>query len=62
MKLLVLGGTGRIGREIVAQALTRGHGITAQSRSTSPHGLPPSVTMVQADPSDKAALAAALVG
>ncbi len=62
MKLLVLGGTGRIGREIVAQALTRGHGITAQSRSTSPHGLPPSVTMVQADPSDPAALAAALVG
>ena len=62
MKLLVLGGSGTIGREIVAQAVARGHSVTAQSRSAAPGGLPPSVTMVQADPSDEAALAAALVG
>jgi putative NADH-flavin reductase len=62
MKLLVLGGTGRVGREIVTQGVARGHGITAQSRSTTPHGLSPSVTMVQADPGNAAALAGAVAG
>ena len=62
MKLLILGGTGRIGREIVAQGVARGHGITAQSRSIRPPGLPPSVAVVPADPQDQAALAGALAG
>lgn len=62
MKLLVLGGTGRVGREIVTQGVARGHGITAQSRSATPHGLSPSVTMVQADPGNAAALAGAVAG
>lgn len=62
MKLLVLGGTGRVGREIVTQGVARGHGITAQSRSTTPHGLSPLVTMVQADPGNAAALAGAVAG
>ncbi|MFM7421814.1 MAG: hypothetical protein ACKO54_19240 [Alphaproteobacteria bacterium] len=39
MKLLVLGGTGRIGREIVAQGVARGHGVTAQSRRAGPNAL-----------------------
>ncbi|MCA3280877.1 MAG: NAD(P)H-binding protein [Roseomonas sp.] len=59
---MVLGGTGRIGREIVAQGVARGHHITAQSRGEGPHGLPPSVAVVRADPSDPAALAGALAG
>ncbi|MCA3311301.1 MAG: NAD(P)H-binding protein, partial [Roseomonas sp.] len=62
MKLLVLGGTGRIGREIVAQGAARGHGITAQSRSAAPGSLPASVAVVQANPHDQAMLAAALIG
>jgi putative NADH-flavin reductase len=62
MKLLVLGGTGRIGREIVALGVARGNGVTVQSRGAGPHGLSPLVTMVQADPGDAAALAGALAG
>lgn len=34
MKLLILGGTGTIGREIVYQALERGHHVTVLSRGT----------------------------
>jgi putative NADH-flavin reductase len=62
LKLLVLGASGTIGREVAAQAVARGHSVTAQSRSASPGGLPTSVAVVQADPRDPAALAAALAG
>ena len=62
MKLLVLGSSGTIGREIVAQAVARGHGVTAQSRSAAPGSLPDSVAVVQANPHDQAVLAAALIG
>jgi putative NADH-flavin reductase len=62
LKLLVLGASGTIGREVAAQAVARGHSVTAQSRSASPGGLPTSVAVVQADPRDPAALTAALAG
>ena len=39
MKLFVIGATGRVGREIVKQALVRGHDVTAFVRS------PESVTL-----------------
>src|SRR5260370_26444217 len=35
MKLLLLGGTGRTGRQLLAQALDRGHEVTALVRSDS---------------------------
>jgi putative NADH-flavin reductase len=62
VKLLVLGSSGTIGREIVGQAVARGHGVTAQGRSAAPGSLPASVAVVQANPHDQAALAAALIG
>jgi putative NADH-flavin reductase len=62
VKLLVLGSSGTIGREIVAQAVARGHGVTAQSRSGAPGSLPASVAVVQANAHDQAVLAAALIG
>jgi putative NADH-flavin reductase len=37
MKLFVIGATGRTGREIVEQALARGHQVTASVRS--PEGI-----------------------
>ena len=37
MKLFIIGATGRTGREIVKQALTRGHQVTAFVRS--PEGM-----------------------
>ena len=46
MRILVLGGTGRIGRLILEQGIARGHAMTAQTRSPAP-----------ADPRDADALA-----
>lgn len=62
MHILVLGGTGRIGRRVMAQGLARGHAMTAQSRLPSPPGLPEGSAAIAADPRDQAALAAALAG
>lgn len=62
MRILVLGGTGRVGRRLIAQGLARGHAMTAQSRAPSPPGLPPGAHDVAADPRDPAALIAALGG
>ena len=62
MKLLVLGGTGRVGREIVAQGVARGHVVTVQSRGAGPNGLSTSVTMVRADPGDPETLTGAVAG
>jgi len=62
VKILVLGGTGRVGRLVVAQGHARGHAMTAQSRAPSPAGLPDGVATIAADPRDGAALAPALAG
>lgn len=35
MKLLILGSTGNIGRQLVEQALTQGHAVTAFARNPS---------------------------
>lgn len=63
MRLLLIGATGRIGKEIVALALSRGHEVTAFVRSPDKlNGLAGSLTVVRGDPLDAQALAAALPG
>jgi putative NADH-flavin reductase len=62
MRILVLGGSGRVGRLVVALGQARGHAMTAQSRALSPAGLPEGVAAVAADPRDAAALVPALAG
>jgi uncharacterized protein YbjT (DUF2867 family) len=62
MRILVFGGTGRVGRLVLAQGLSRGHAMTAQSRSPSPPALPEGAVAIAADPRDPAALTTALAG
>lgn len=49
MKLLILGATGTIGRELVQGALERGHAVTAQTRKGQP-GFPAGVMPAVFDP------------
>ncbi|MCW2777026.1 MAG: hypothetical protein JWN17_751 [Frankiales bacterium] len=60
MRLLVLGGTRFVGRALVAEALARGHDVTALNRGTAP--LPEGVELLQADRTDVDALGRALRG
>jgi putative NADH-flavin reductase len=63
MKLLVLGATGGIGREILRQGLERGHAITAFVRAPERLGdLRDRVTVVQGDLMDANAMAKAFGG
>lgn len=61
-KLLVLGATGGTGRRIVAQALARGHEVTALVRSPQKAVGLDGARLVQGDARDEAALARALDG
>ena len=49
MKLLILGGTGVISREIVKQALELGHEVTIFNRGSKPCYVPEQVTVVHGD-------------
>lgn len=60
MRLLVLGATGRTGRQILEVARARGHAVTAFVRS--PNKVPAGPTVVAGDPRAPAALARALAG
>jgi putative NADH-flavin reductase len=63
MRLFILGATGGTGRQLIDQALARGHQVTAFVRS--PEKLsarPEGLSVRQGDPRDAAALAAALPG
>src|ERR1700722_11074924 len=63
MKIAVIGAAGRTGRQVVRQALDRGHAVVAVARS--PERLDISgdrLTVAAADVRDADALAAALVG
>jgi putative NADH-flavin reductase len=62
MRLFILGATGGTGRQLIDQALARGHQVTAFVRS--PEKLAPreGLTMQQGDPRDTAALTAAMSG
>jgi len=59
MRVLVIGGTTFIGREIVARLVARGHDVAVLHRRGD-HDLGPDVRNVQADRSDLPALASAL--
>ncbi|WP_109473191.1 NAD(P)-dependent oxidoreductase [Ornithinimicrobium cavernae] len=63
MKVLLLGAAGRTGRELVSQALARGHRVTALVRH--PHTAPeahPGLTVVHGDVTDQRAVAGAVAG
>jgi uncharacterized protein len=60
-RITVIGGTGYAGSAIVAEAVARGHQVTALSRSL-PDAPIPNVTYVQGDAADEAALSAPIEG
>ena len=63
MRLFILGATGGTGRQLIDQALARGHQVTAFVRS--PEKLsarPEGLSVLQGDPRDAAALTAVLPG
>ncbi|MGZ8597357.1 MAG: NAD(P)-dependent oxidoreductase [Actinomycetota bacterium] len=61
MNLAVFGATGRTGRPLVAQALERGHGVTAFARSTPAEGsLGPVERVLTGDARNEVAVASAL--
>ena len=47
--ILVIGGTGTVGRQVVSQLLARGASIRALARSPATTGLPPQVDVVRGD-------------
>ena len=63
MKIAILGATGNVGRRLVAEALRRGHAVTAVARGTAGK-LPadPKLRLADVDAHDTSALAAALAG
>jgi putative NADH-flavin reductase len=62
MKLLVIGATGATGKEIVNQALTRGHQVTALVRDAAKSGFAPPVEKAVGDVLDTGSLRKALTG
>ena len=62
MKIALIGATGFVGKEVLTEAVSRGHTVTALSRN--PDKLEPidGVTAAKVDASDAAALAQALAG
>ena len=63
MKVLVLGGTGRVGQLIVAGALERGHDVTVLARNPQEAArLGPPIRIMPGDVLDAAALDRALEG
>lgn len=62
MKLLVIGATGGTGQEIVKQALSAGHSVTALVRDVSKAGFAPSVQMAVGNVLDAGSLRKALLG
>jgi putative NADH-flavin reductase len=63
MRIFILGATGGIGRELVDQALRRGHRVTAFVRAPRKLGAPhEGLTIVQGDPVSAEAMSASLAG
>ena len=63
MRLFMLGATGGTGRQLIDQALARGHRVTAFVRSPEKFSArPEGLNVQQGDPRDAAALTAALPG
>ncbi|MGC4085493.1 MAG: NAD(P)H-binding protein [Vicinamibacterales bacterium] len=62
MKIAIVGATGRTGSRVVAEALSRGHTVTAIMRDARKLAAPQSVAIAQLDVLDTAALTAAFHG
>ena len=62
MKIAIIGGSGRAGREISAELARRGHQVTAISRHPENAVQDAGVTAVAGDVKDAAALSALLAG
>jgi putative NADH-flavin reductase len=52
VKIVVYGGTGQVGSEIVAEAARRGHEVIAVSRRGAPQGAAPNVSWLAGDATD----------
>jgi uncharacterized protein YbjT (DUF2867 family) len=61
MKVLVLGGTGNVGRPLALELVTRGVPVRVASRGSG-HGLPPGAELARVELDDPATFAAALEG
>ena len=62
MKIALIGGTGFVGSAVLAEALQRGHRVTALARDTAKLAAREGLTVVQADVLDAAQVAAAVKG
>jgi putative NADH-flavin reductase len=62
MKIALIGATGNVGQRVTAEALRRGHEVTAIARDVSKLEARPGVTPVAADLTDKAAIGKAIEG
>lgn len=62
MRIAVLGATGKTGRQLVEQALARGHEVVALARDPRKVAAAPGLTVVAADVFAPATMAAALAG
>ena len=62
MKLLIVGATGPTGQEIVKQAVSRGHQVTALVRAVATARFAPSVRLAVGDVLDRSTLEQALAG
>lgn len=65
LKLVILGGTGFVGRHLVARLARDGHAVTLLSRNLASHAdrlLPPGVALLETDVYDPTALKAAFAG
>jgi uncharacterized protein YbjT (DUF2867 family) len=58
--IVVVGGTGRVGRQVVTQLTESGRPVRSVSRGLNPGGLPPHAEVAQADLADPASLEAHL--
>ena len=62
MNILVVGATGGLGRDVVAESLERGHQTAAVVRDPSQARLPEAVQIVQGDVLDRSSLRSAVAG
>ncbi len=62
MKIALIGATGYVGAAVLEEALARGHAVTALARTPEKLAPRPGLTVVKADVTDAAAVAAAVTG
>jgi putative NADH-flavin reductase len=62
MKIALIGPTGFVGSAVLTEALSRGHAVTALSRTPAKLAPQTALTVVQADATDPAQVAAAVAG